>query len=119
MSTREWLLNVVEAAVVTIAVAAVCQELEKPKEERHWHGKVGIIPYDFRMPTMERIQKGYWNVESDQVISEAVLGIGWAINFYALLEKMRLVGESYYSEDDFLMPTPTLRKVLEHRPVME
>ena len=119
MSNREWLVNIVEAAVVTIAVAAVCQELEKPKEERHWHGKLGIIPYDFRMPTIERLKEGYWNAESTQILSAEVFGIGWAINFHALLEKMRLISESYYSEDDFLMPTPTLRKVLQHRPVLE
>jgi len=119
MSNREWLLNLVEAAVVTVAVAAVCKELEKPKEERHWHGKLGIIPYDFRVPTLERLKEAYWNTESNQVISDTVMGIGWAVNFYAILEKMRIVGESYYSEDDFLMPTPTLRKVLELRPVIE
>lgn len=119
MSKREWLLNLVEATAVTIAVAAVCQELEKPKEERHWHGKLGIIPYDFRFPTIERLKRAYWNTESDQIISDTVLGIGWAVNFFAILEKMRLVSESYYSEDDFLMPTPTLRKVLEHRPVIQ
>ena len=119
MSKREWLLNVVEATLVTIAVAAVCQELEKPKEERHWHGKLGIIPYDFRFPTLERLKKGYWNTENDEVFSDTVFGIGWAVNFFAILEKMRLVSESYYSEDDFLMPTPTLRRVLEHRPVIQ
>ncbi len=119
MSSKEWLVRFVEAAVVTIAAAAVCQELEKPKEERHWHGKLGIIPYDFRTPTLERLKQGYWNIESTRVLSDTVMGIGWSVNFYAILEKMRLVGESYYSEEDFLMPTPTLRKVLEHRPILE
>jgi glycogen synthase len=119
MSHKEWLVNLVEAAVVTMVVAAVCQELEKPEEERHWHGKLGIIPYDFRLPTIERIKKAYWNPDSDRVLSETVLGIGWAVNFYAILEKMRIISESYYSEDDFLMPNPTLRRVLEHRPTVE
>lgn len=119
MSYKVWLARCVEVTVLTVALAAVCQELEKPKEERHWHGKLGFIPYDFRMPTLERLKEGYWNEESSDIFSPEVLGIGWAVNFHALLEKMRLVGESYYSEDDFLMPTPTLRRVLEHRPVVE
>ena len=119
MSSREWLLNFMEAAVVTIAVTAVCQELEKPEEERHWHGKVGIIPYDFRFPTLERLKQAYWNTESNQVFSDTVMGIGWAVNFYAILEKMRLISEAYYSEDDFLMPTPTLRKILKRRPAVQ
>ena len=50
--SREWFIRLVQTAVITITLAAVCQELEKPKEERQWHGKVGLIPYDFRLPTM-------------------------------------------------------------------
>ena len=115
---REWLVRFVQMAVITVALAAVCQELEKPKEERTWHGKVGFIPYDFRLPTLERIREGYWNEDSSHIFSPEVIGLGWAINFHAILEKMRLVGESYYTEDEFLMPTPTMRKILENRPVI-
>lgn len=115
---RVWLARFVEMAIITVALAAVCQELEKPKEERTWCGKVGCIPYDFRLPTLERIKEGYWNADSGEIFNPEVIGIGWAINLRALLEKMRLIGESYYTEDDFLMPTPTLRKILENRPVI-
>lgn len=117
--SREWFIRLVQAAAITITIAAVCQELEKPKEERHWHGKLGFIPYDFRLPTVERFKDSYWNRDSSRIFTSEAFGIGWAINFYALLEKLRLIGESYASEEDFLMPTPTLRKVLENRPVME
>jgi hypothetical protein len=115
---KEWLVRLAQAAVITVTLAAICQELEKPKEERHWHGKLGFIPYDFRLPTIERFKETYWNPDTTQIFVPEVWGIGWAINFYALLEKMRIIGESYASEEDFLMPTRTLRKVLENRPVM-
>ena len=115
---KEWLVRFVQMAVITVALAAVCQELEKPAEERTWRGKVGFIPYNFRLPTIERIREGYWNEDNPHVFSPEVIGLGWAINFHAILEKMRLVGESYYTEDDFLMPTPTMRKILENRPVI-
>jgi len=42
--SREWFIRLVQAAAITISIAAVCQELEKPKEERQWHGMVGFIP---------------------------------------------------------------------------
>jgi hypothetical protein len=116
---REWIIRLVEAAAITITIAAVCQELEKPKEERQWHGKVGLIPYDFRLPTIERLRESYWNPDDSRMFTPEPIGIGWAINFYTLLEKMRLIGESYASEEDFLMPTKSLKKVLEQRPVME
>ena len=117
--SREWFIRLVQAAVITVTIAAVCQELEKPKEERQWHGKVGFIPYDFRLPTIERFKEAYWNPDNSRIFTPEVLGIGWAINLFALLEKLRLIGESYISEEDFLMPTQSLKKVLEHRPVME
>ena len=116
---REWIIRLVEATAITVTIVAVCQELEKPKEERHWHGKVGFIPYDFRLPTIERFKESYWNPDESRIFTPEALGIGWAINFYALLEKLRLIREYYASEEDFLMPTKSLKKVLEHRPVME
>jgi hypothetical protein len=115
---REWFVRLLQAAAITVTLAAVCQELEKPGEERHWHGKLGFIPYDFRLPTIGRIKEAYWNPESSDIFTPEVWGVGWAINFHALLEKMRLIGESYLSEEDFLMPTRSMKKVLENRPVM-
>lgn len=113
---KEWFVRILQAAAITVAIAAVFQELEKPKEERTWHGKLGIIPYDFRVPTLERFKAAYWNTESSRILTPEVWGIGWAINFHALLEKMRIITESYLTEDDFLMPTDTLRRILEQRP---
>jgi len=66
-----------------LIVAAVATELSRPPEERTWHGKVGgIVPYDFRPPTWQRIRDAYWNSESDRLFSDRVFGVGWAINLY-------------------------------------
>jgi hypothetical protein len=113
-----WLIRLIEAVTVTVALAAVCQELEKPGEERHWHGRLGFIPYDFRLPTLERIKQFCWNPDNTRIFTNTVWGIGWMINFYTLFEKMRVIGEIYVTEDDFLMPTHSMRKILEKRPVM-
>lgn len=74
----------------TLVVAAVCQELRKPPGERDWHGKIaGLIPYDFRLPTLERIQEKYWNPDDPRIFTEHGFGVGWAVNFYALLERLQ------------------------------
>jgi hypothetical protein len=66
-----------------LVVAAVATELSKAPEERTWHGKVGgMVPYDFRPPTWQRIRDAYWNPESDRLFSDRVFGVGWAINLY-------------------------------------
>jgi len=110
----KWLSRMLQATAITLTLAAVCQELEKPKEERQWHGTIaGSIPYDFRMPTLERVKETYWNPYESRIFSPEVFGIGWAINFYALLERLRLIGQEV-SEEDFLMPGPRMREILTH-----
>ena len=112
---KDWIIRLLEAAAITITIAAIAQELEKSPEERTWHGKLGFIPYDFRFPGLRRFRDSLWNPDDERVFTEPVFGPGWGINFFRLLEKCRIVRESYLTEDDFLMPTPTLRKVLEER----
>jgi Family of unknown function (DUF5808) len=82
-----------------LIVAAVATELAKPAPERTWQGKVlGVVPYDFRPPTWERIRSAYWNPQSDHLFSDRVFGVGWAINLYrakTLMEEgyARLMGK--------------------------
>ncbi len=62
-------------------VGAVVQELRKPDAEREWHGDVfGMVPYDFRVPTAEKVRAAYWAPERDELFSDAVFGVGWAVN---------------------------------------
>ena len=109
---REWFTRILQVAVVALTLAAVFQELEKPKEEREWHGKVaGIFPYDFRIPTIERLKESFWNPYERRIFTPPLFGIGWAINFYALLENLRVIEEDV-SEESFLMPSQSIKALL-------
>ena len=109
---KEWFIRMLQVTAFTLTLAAVCQELEKPKEERKWHGKIGsVIPYDFRLPTIERLKESYWNPYERRVFTPEVFGVGWAINFYTLLENLGVISTAV-SEEDFLMPTKSLKEVL-------
>ena len=111
--SKQWLIRTLQATVITVTLVAVCQELEKPREERRWHGKVaGFIPYDFRLPTTERFKESDWNPDDSRVVTARVLGIGWAINFYTLLEYLRVIGRGDVSEESFLMPTKSIKDIL-------
>jgi hypothetical protein len=71
-------------ALAVIGVIAVVQELQKPSDERTWNGKVAdFVPYDFRMPTVERARDTYWN-PNGPFLSGKVFGVGWAPNFGVL-----------------------------------
>jgi len=70
-------------AVFGLVVAAIATELRKPETERTWEGNVfGVVPYDFRPPTWQRIKEAYWNPESDRLFSDRVFGVGWAVNLH-------------------------------------
>ena len=98
MGALRGIRRAVRLAVVGLVVAAVATELAKPEAERTWHGRVfGLVPYDFRPPTWERIRTAYWNPDSEQLFSDRVFGVGWAVNLYqakTLLEDVfdRLMG---------------------------
>ena len=90
MGTLRGIRRLVRLAAIALVVGAVATELAKPEEERNWHGRVlGAVPYDFRVPSWDKIRDAYWNPSSDSLFSDRVFGVGWAINLYrakALLE---------------------------------
>ena len=72
-----------------LAIAAVIKELRLPKEERTWHGALGgFVPYDFRMPTFNKIKGTFWNPDGAIVVNRA-FGVGWTINLGAIVAKVR------------------------------
>jgi hypothetical protein len=92
------LTNTIRTLAWAALIAAIYQELRKPPAERTWHGKVGgVIPYDFRFPTVERVKAAYWDPSSDRVFTERVVGVGWAVNIPVLIRKLQQAAEQYAS----------------------
>jgi hypothetical protein len=84
-------LKLLAAALV---VAAVIKELRLPKDERTWHGALGgFVPYDFRMPTVEKIKETFWNPHGPIVV-DRVFGVGWTLNLGAIVAKVRALSGS-------------------------
>jgi hypothetical protein len=70
--------------------AAVVQELRTAPDERKWHGTVGgVVPYDFRPPSSDKVRRAWWDPDGP-LITPTAFGVGWAINFARL---MNLVNE--------------------------
>jgi len=92
------LMNTIRTLAWAALIAAIYQELRKPPAERTWHGKVGgVIPYDFRVPTVDRFRSAYWDPASDRVFSDRVFGVGWAVNVPVLIRKLQQAAEQYAS----------------------
>ncbi len=83
MRTLRRVRRLIRLVTLGLVAAAVVTELAKPAEQRTWHGRVfDTVPYDFRPPTLQRFRDAYWNPESDQLFSDRVFGVGWAVNLY-------------------------------------
>ena len=81
-----WILR---TAVLAAVAGAVYTELRKPPEQRTWHGKLlNVVPYDFRLPTLERIPQANWNPLSPKDFTDRPLGVGWAINVPTALRRI-------------------------------
>ncbi|HXV58983.1 MAG TPA: DUF5808 domain-containing protein [Gaiellaceae bacterium] len=69
------------ALAFVLAAVAVVTELRKPAGERTWHGRVlGFVPYDFRLPTLERIRSAWWAPDDSRILTDRAFGVGWAVN---------------------------------------
>ena len=90
------ILNLARTAIWLLFFGAIYQELKKPAEERTWHGKVaGIVPYDFRVPDLQRLKEAYWNPDSDVLFTEKVIGVGWSVNLPVAMRKLSEIASQY------------------------
>lgn len=76
--------------VLTLVGAAIRDQLRRPSEDRTWQGSIMGIPYDFRVPTIERIRGEVWNKDTNRILMPHAFGMGWGINFYPLLHPKTL-----------------------------
>ena len=47
------------------------------------------VPYDFRVPTADRIRDRFWNEDDERIFTPMVFGAGWSINLFRLVEKFQ------------------------------
>lgn len=75
----------IKAIAWAMVMAAVLEEYCKPPEERTGHGRaLGMVPYDFRFPTPDRLTNAFWNPNDPRLFIETPLGVGWSLNLYKL-----------------------------------
>lgn len=94
------LRRLIKLAALGLTVAAISQEMSKPEGQRTWSGSVfGLVPYDFRPPTWDRIREAYWNPKDSHLFTNRVFGVGWAINLYQAREWMAGFYQGLMGED--------------------
>lgn len=85
MSKRRKFLTLVGVGLVA---AAVVTELRKPPDERTWEGTLGgVVPYDLRPPTAERVMQRLWAPGNATVFTPHIFGVGWSMNLGRLARR--------------------------------
>lgn len=76
---------------LALTAVAIAQELSRPRAERSWEGRVlGVVPYDFRPPTVSRLRASVWQPESERWLLPRSFGVGWSPNLARILAALHL-----------------------------
>jgi hypothetical protein len=70
---------------VALVAACLARELARPPAERTWHGSLfGLVPYDFRPPTLARLRATLWDPANPHLLVPTAFGAGWSLNLARL-----------------------------------
>jgi hypothetical protein len=78
--------RLIAAAAGALVGAAVAKELDKPSDQRGWHGEVAGIPYDFRRPSADKLRRSAWDPDNPEVFVPHAFGVGWSVNLARVAE---------------------------------
>jgi hypothetical protein len=82
--------RVIQYLGIALVIGAIIQEMTKPASQRTWNGMLlGVVPYDFRRPTLARITSTFWNPDNRNILGPALYGVGWTVNFHAAVDYLR------------------------------
>lgn len=76
----------VRTLLVAFTVAVVVYAVRSGRPEGRFLG----VPYDFRVPTVDRIRRRWWNRDDARIFMPCAFGVGWAVNLIRLAEKFRV-----------------------------
>ena len=86
------LQRLVRLIIFAMVISAVAQELSKPAADRTWHGQVWrYVPYDFRLPTWERVRDSLWAPDNPQLLTHRAFGVGWAVNLGRIYAQLKSI----------------------------
>ena len=79
--------KIVKVAAAAAFVATAVHAYREQKSNGRYYG----IPFDFRIPTVDRALERLWNPEDPRVLTPPLFGAGWSINFYQAGLQMGLI----------------------------
>ena len=60
---------------------------------RQSHGRFLRVPFEFRVPTPQRIRQRLWNPDEESIVMPQAFGVGWTLNLYQVARRLGLIGK--------------------------
>lgn len=76
--------------VVTVFTVAAAVHAYRTRQS---HGTYHNVPFDFRVPTLERTRERVWNPEDRRLFTPCIFGVGWTLNIYEAERQLNLIEE--------------------------
>ena len=71
------------ATAFTVATVVYAIRTKRPS------GEFLRVPYEFRIPTWSRFRERFWNREDTRIFTPQVFGVGWSVNVFQLVKRLR------------------------------
>ena len=73
------------AVLRSVGAASIVDAIRTKQAE----GRFLLVPYDFRVPTLQRIRDSLWNPDDPRLFPPRAFGIGWSVNLYHVVRYLR------------------------------
>lgn len=83
------IMSLWRTAVTIFTIAAIVHAYRT----RQSHGRYYNIPFEFRIPTIERVKKRMWNPSDRRLFTPNIFGVGWTLNFHEAARRLNLIEE--------------------------
>ena len=84
----------IKTVVVLFNLAAAVHAARTGRETGRFLG----VPYDFTMPTPEKVRDRYWNEKEHAIVTPPVFGAGWSINLLQVARRFGLLPDEQDAE---------------------
>ena len=76
------------AIMIFVIAAAVHAYRTKQSQGRYYN-----VPFEFRIPAIERAKKRVWNPSDRRLFTPNIFGVGWTLNLHEAARRLNIIEE--------------------------
>ena len=74
--------------MIFVIAAAVHAYRTKQSQGRYYN-----VPFEFRIPTIERAKKRVWNPSDRRLFTPNIFGVGWTLHLHEAARRLNIIEE--------------------------